>query len=104
MAAGYQVSLADINNKAGALVVALWTDLEAIKQFKAWLDDSAHNDSYLTTLGMGSGDITTLRASISDLGSPTSGLYAVAHGTYAPAGANNYFFNAKNLSGVSYAG
>jgi hypothetical protein len=103
MAAGYQTTLADINNQAGALVIALWNDLEAVHRFKLWLDDSAHNDAYLTALGMASGDITTLRNSIADLGG-TSGLWAVSHGSFAPGGASNYFSNAKLLTGANWAG
>jgi hypothetical protein len=102
--AGYAVTAADVNSRAGALVVALWQDLENLRQFKAWLDDSSHNDTFLTGLGISAGDITTLRAGVSDLGSPTNGLYAVAHSIYVPGGVNNFFANAKALSGVTYAG
>ena len=102
--AGYTVDATKVNDLAGSLVTSLWQDLDAIKRFKAWLDDSAHNDTYLTsTLGISSGDVTVIRNSFADLGG-SSGLYAVAHGSFAPSGANNYFFNAKNLSGVNYAG
>jgi hypothetical protein len=107
MSVGYPVTAADVNNKAGALVVALWTNLEAIKQFKAWLDDSAHGDVYLNNLGItgtsSSGDVKTLRDSFADLAG-AAGLYGVSHGTVTPSGASNYFFNAKNLSGVNFAG
>ena len=107
MTVGYQVTAADINNRAGSLVVACWTNLAALHDFKQWLDDSAHNDAYLTTLGFtgnsSAGDVKTLRDSIADLGG-TTGLWAVAHGTYVPGGTNNFFFNAKNLSGVNFAG
>jgi hypothetical protein len=107
MGVGYPVIAADVNNTAGRLVVALWVDLEAIRHFKLWLDDSAHTDAYLNSLGItgsaSSGDVKTLRDSFADLAG-ASGLYGVAHGTVTPAGASNYFFNAKNLSGVSFAG
>jgi hypothetical protein len=103
MAAGYQANLLDINNRAGALCVALWSDLEEVRKFKLWLDDSSHNDAFLTGLGMVSADVTTLRAAFADLGG-TSGLWAVAHGTFAPAGASNYFANSKLLTGVNYGG
>jgi len=103
MAVGYPVVTADINNKAGALVTNLWQALDACRQFKLWLDDSAHNDSYLTALGFSAGDITTLRAAFADLGG-TTGLWAVSHGTYDPPGTNNFFFNAKLLTGTNYAG
>lgn len=107
MSVGYSITATDVNNTAGRLVVALWTDLEAIKQFKAWLDDSAHTDSFLNNLGItgsaSTGDVKTLRDSFADLAG-ASGLYGVAHGTVTPSGASNYFFNAKNLAGVNYAG
>lgn len=48
-------------------------------------------------------DITLIRNSFADLGG-TSGLWAVSHGTFAPAGASNYFSNAKNLTGTNYSG
>ena len=90
MAAGYQANLLDIN-------------LEAIHSFKLWLDDSAHNDAFFTALGMDPTDRTTLRNAFADLGG-ASGLWAVAHGTFAPSGASNYFANSKLLSGVTYTG
>jgi hypothetical protein len=107
MSAGYAVTAADVNNRAGSLVVALWTQLDAVHQFKLWLDDSAHNDTYLNGLGItgssASGDVATLRNGIADLGGST-GLWAVAHGTYDPPAVNNFFFNAKLLAGINYAG
>lgn len=101
--AGYVITAADINNHAGSLAAAVWDDLERVRRFKLWLDDSTHNDSFLTALGISSSDITLLRNSIADLGG-SSGLWAVAHGTFTPAGASNYFFNSKNLTGITYAG
>lgn len=107
MSVGYPVTGSDINNRAGALIVALWQDLEAIRQFKAWLDDATHDDTFLNNAGItgssSSGDVKTLRDAFADLAGAT-GLYGVAHGTVTPSGASNYFFNAKKLSGVTYAG
>lgn len=101
--AGYSVAAADVNNKAGQLVTSLWDDLDAIRRFALWLNDATHNDTFLTNLGLAAGDITTLRSSFADLGGP-SGLWAVAHGNFAPTGASNYFFNAKALTGTNYTG
>ncbi len=56
----------------------------------------------LTGLGVSAADLVIIRNSFADLGG-ASGLYAVAHGTFAPSGASNYFFNAKNLTGLNYA-
>jgi myosin-crossreactive antigen len=107
MAVGYPVTSTDLNNQAGRLVVALWSSLNDVRQFKLWLDDSAHSDTFLNNLGItgtaSSGDVKTLRDSFSDLGG-TSGLWATAHGTFAPAGNSNFFANAKLLGGLNYAG
>lgn len=100
--AGNPYTALDINNRAGALVSGLWTSLEEVRRFKLWLDDSIHNDTALTAVGVSAGDLTIIRNSFADLGG-ASGLWAVAHGSFAPSGANNYFFNAKNLTGLTYA-
>lgn len=101
--AGQPFTAADIQARAGLLVTALSTSLNEVRAFKLWLDDATHNDTALGPGGVGvpTGDLTVIRASFADLGGST-GLYAVARGTHAPSGANNYFFNAKNLSGLTY--
>lgn len=101
--AGNSYTAADINARAGLLVTALSTSLEEVRRFKLWLDDATHNDTALGPSGVGvtTPDLLVIRNSFADLGG-ASGLYAVARGTYAPAGANNYFFNAKNLTGLNY--
>jgi hypothetical protein len=102
--AGYPLTALDINNRAGALATGLWTALEDARRFKLWLDDASHNDTAIGPSGVGvtTGDLTVIRNSFGDLGG-TSGLWAVAHGTFAPAGASNYFANAKLLTGLNYA-
>lgn len=102
--AGNPFTALDLNNRAGALVTGLWTSLEEVRKFKLWLDDTTHTDTVLgpTGIGVTSADLTIIRNSFADLGG-SSGLYAVAHGTFAPSGASNYFFNAKQLTGLSYA-
>jgi hypothetical protein len=103
--AGYTLTATDINSKAGSLAYAVWKALDDVRAFKLWLDDTSHNDTALgpTGIGVTSADLTVIRNSIADLGG-TSGLWAVAHGTFAPAGASNYFANAKLLTGINYAG
>jgi len=108
MTVGYPVTSTDVNNRAGALIVALWNSLNDVRNFKLWLDDAAHGDSFLNGIGItgttgGAGtDVKLLRDPFADLGG-ASGLWAVAHGTFAPSGASNYFANAKLLSGITYA-
>lgn len=107
MAVGYPVTAADVNAKAGALVTNLWDALDQVRRFKLWLDDSTHDDAYLNGLGItgtaSGGDVQILRNSFADLAGP-AGLYVVAHGTFAPSGASNYFFNARRLTGTNYTG
>jgi hypothetical protein len=102
--AGYTLAAADINSRAGGLSVSLWQALEEVRKFKLWLDDATHTDTVLgpTGIGVTSTDLTLIRNSFADLGG-ASGLYAVAHGTFAPSGASNYFANAKQLAGINYA-
>ena len=103
--AGFTLTASDVNSRAGTLANALWKALDDVRDFKLWLDDSAHNDAALGPSGVGvtTADLLIIRNSFADLGG-TSGLYAVAHGTFDPTGASNYFSNAKLLTGVNYAG
>jgi hypothetical protein len=103
--AGNPFTAAELNGRAGLLVQSLWTSLEEVRKFKLWLDDSAHNDTALGpsgSIGVTTADLLVIRNSFADLGG-TSGLYAVAHGSFAPSGASNYFSNAKLLTGLNYA-
>ena|SRR5258706_11119004 len=101
---GYVTNSLDINNKAGQLVVAMWKDLVELRDYHVWLNDATHDQTYFTSVGVDAATLADLRAGIGDLGNPTNGLYAVAHGAFLPLGLSNYFFNAKKLSGTTYAG
>ena len=103
--AGYAIVANDVNQRAAALALGLWTALDDAHKFKLWLDDTAHTDTVLGPSGVGvtTADLLVIRNSFADLAG-NSGLYAVAHGTFAPTGASNYFANAKLLTGVNYAG
>jgi hypothetical protein len=104
VSAGYPITAAEVNAKTGALVTSLWDDLEALNRWYRWLTDASHNDAFLNGIGITvAGDITALRAGVSDLGSHTNGLHAVAHGVIGTA-QNNFFFNARALTGTNYTG
>lgn len=102
--AGYSITAQDINNRAGTIARQLWDALEDARRMKLWLDDTTHTDAILTAapISMVAGDLTIIRNSMADLGG-SSGLWAVAHGTY-DAGQNNFFFNAKQLGGTYWTG
>jgi hypothetical protein len=103
--AGITYTASQIQDRAGSLVTALWLSLEDVRRFKLWLDDTIHTDTILgpTGIGVPTTDLTLIRNSFADLGG-SSGLYAVAHGSFGPSGPSNYFSNAKNLTGLNYAG
>lgn len=103
--AGYTLTALDVNQRAAALALGLWTALDEAHKFKLWLDDSAHTDTVLGPSGVGvtTADLLVIRNAFADLAG-ASGLYAVSHGTFAPSGASNYFTNARLLTGINYAG
>jgi hypothetical protein len=103
MAVGIATTKQQVDDKAASLIIALWRALDDLHEFKLWLDDGTHNDSFLTALGYSAPDITLLRNSIADLGG-ASGLWAVSHAAFTPSGSSNYFANAKQLTGVTYTG
>lgn len=102
--AGNTYTAQNLQDRAGAIVAGLWNSLEEARRFKLWLDDSIHSDTILGpsgSIGVPTADLTIIRTSFADLAG-SSGLYAVAHGTFAPSGTSNYFFTAKNLTGLNY--
>lgn len=102
--AGFPITANEVNIKAGQLVSSLWDNLEAVRRYKRWLDDATNSDAALTALGVAQGDLNLIRPAFADLGSGSNGLYAVAHGVFVPAGVNDFFANAKKLTGTNYAG
>lgn len=99
MTTGYPITKADIDNRIGALIVNLRDSLNAIVSFKALLDDSSIlPDAVLTSLGYGSGEITTIRASFTDLAKLSD--IAKAAATQSPA--SDFWFNAKHLAGLNF--
>jgi len=108
--AGRALTGQNVQDKAATCVEQVWFALDACNQMYRWFTDATHTDTYLNNLGIsgtaaGAGtDVKLLRDSISDLGSTTNGLWAVAHGLFVPGGTNNFFFNAKALTGVTYTG
>lgn len=98
MSIGYPITKIGLDNQMGSLVVNLRDQLNAIVSFKALLDDTTVlPDAVLTGLGYGSGEITTIRASFTDLKKLSDISRAAA--TQSPA--NDFWFNAKLLAGTN---
>jgi len=97
MSIGYPITKATLDNTMGGLVVAVRDSLNAIVSFKATLDDTAIlNDTFLGTLGYSGGEITTIRASFTDL----KKLSDIARAAATQSPASDFWFNAKLLTGV----
>lgn len=103
--AGRQLTALDINNRAAAVVEQLWSALDQAHQLALWLSDANNNTAALTAapVSLASADDTAIRAAILDLGS-ANGLWGVAHAQKTVTAVNDFFFNAKRLSGVNYTG
>jgi hypothetical protein len=98
--AGFTVAGVDVQNKAGNLTRNLWDALEEVRLFKAWLDDSAHNAAYTATLGISGADDAVIRAAFTDMDK----LRQIAHALATQGAANDFFFNAKALTGTGWSG
>ena len=101
MSVGFALTKADIDARAGSLVVAVRDALDRCRQMNVLLNDTniippAGSDAFLQGLGYTASEITTLRAAFTDLNS----LYNVSHATATVPSVNDFFFNAKKLAGV----
>jgi uncharacterized protein YgfB (UPF0149 family) len=95
--AGYTVTPASINNKAGDLVVNLRDALLACHDFKAAKLDVSWNDAFLLGIGMTQVDIDKIRASFVALDK----LYRISHAADTQSPATDFFFDANALTGTS---
>lgn len=65
MAAGLQVSQAEINAVSGTVARAVFAALSDVTEFKAWLDTVSVGD--LETLGFSNADANSLKSAFADL-------------------------------------
>lgn len=99
MAAGYAITKVDLDNRMGGAVVALRDAFIAVAALKAELDDtSILPDAALTTLGYSAGEITTIRASFTDMAK----LFDISRAVAVQAATNDFWFNAKHLAGLNF--
>lgn len=99
MSIGYPITKTGLDNLMGGLVVNVRDSLNAVVAFKALLDDTTVlPDAVLTGLGYGSGEITTIRASFTDL----KKLSDVARAAATQSPASDFWFNAKLLAGTNF--
>lgn len=98
MAAGYPIVKVDLDNRMGQAVLAVRQSLVEIVRIKAMLDDTTIlPDATLTSLGYSPGEITQLRAAFADL----KKLYDISTAAAVQTPANDFWFNAKHLTGLN---
>ena len=98
MSIGYPITKTGLDNTMGGLVIAVRDSLNAVVAFKSLLDDTAVlPDSVLAALTYGTGEITTIRASFTDL----KKLSDISRAAAVQAATNDFWFNAKLLAGTS---
>lgn len=108
--AGVASTANSVNSKVAGLVLSLWDTLDQLNRQYKWFIDATHDDTFLNNIGIpgsssvAGSDVKLLRDSVSDLGNTTNGLWAVSHGLFIPGGPNNFFANAKKLTGDNYTG
>lgn len=95
MTVGYSTDKGAIDARAGGLVVQLRNTFEEIARFKGWLDGKT--DANLIARGYEQEDVDLLRASFASLAK----LERVGRGQDTVPNADNFFFHAKNLTGVN---
>src|SRR6266702_7741448 len=100
MSVGYSATKTDFDSRAGQLATALRAALYNCQQFSQLLQSSQWTDSNLIALGYTQAEVTLLKAAFTDLGGTGISLYNIAHGGALPGGPNDFFFNAKLLTGV----
>jgi hypothetical protein len=106
MSVGRGFTKKDIDDRMASVVEQVWNSLNIANQASLWLANTniVANDAALVALGYTAGEVTLLRAAINDLGSSTTGLWAVAHNLKTVPTTNNFFFNGQQITGVNYAG
>ena len=99
MSVGFLANKTAIDSQAGNLVVTVRDGLYRCSQFSAWLQSSQQSDANLIALGYIQAEVTTLKNAFTDLGGTGVSLFNIAHGGTLPGGPNDFFFNAKLLTG-----
>lgn len=98
MSIGYPINKTDLDNSMGRMIINVRDSLKTCVAFKVLLDDTTIlPDATLTTLGYSSGEITSIRAAFTAM----NNLNNIGHGTGTQASTNDFFFDAKHLTGIN---
>ena len=97
MSVGFPAAKQDIDSRAGSLVTAVRDSLYNAQRFSVLLTNAARfSAATLVPAVYTSAERTLLVASFTDL----ANLYSVAHALGTQSAANDFFFNAGQLTGV----
>jgi hypothetical protein len=97
MSVGFPAAKSDLDSRAGSLVTGVRDSLYNAQRFSVLLqNDARFAAAALTALGYTSPEGTLLKAGFTDL----ANLYNIAHALGTQAVANDFFFNAGQLTGV----
>jgi len=100
VSAGYAITKTDLDNRIGALISALRTDLQNVVEFKALLDDGTLlTDAVLQAVPFSYSPTETalIRAAFSDL----KKLSDISNAAAVQAATNDFWFSAKHLTGIA---
>lgn len=99
MSTGYPIDKTSLDNRMGAIVLALRSAFADIVAFKALLDDTTilPDNTLTTTLGYSSAEVTTIRAAFTDL----KKLSDISTAAATQSATNDFWFNAKHLTGIA---
>jgi hypothetical protein len=98
VSAGYPITKTDLDNRMGQAILAVRQSLVEVVRIKAMLDDATIlPDATLTSLGYSPGEITQIRAAFTDL----KKLYDISIAAATQASVNDFWFNAKHLTGLN---
>jgi hypothetical protein len=95
--AGYDFTKVSLDNRIGRAVITLQAAFDEVEQIELLLQDSSRaSDTILLGLGYGQGEINTIRAAFAAL----SALDRIGHAQADQPAANDFWWDAKNLTGV----
>jgi hypothetical protein len=100
MSIGFPATKADWDSRLGQFATALASDLYNWNQLFIRATSSLWGSSGLQAIGYTAAEATAVINACTDLGGSGISLFNVAHGGTLPAGPNDFFFNAKQLTGV----
>lgn len=95
--AGFAFTKSALDARVGQVVIGLQAGFDGVEQIQALLQDPTRaSDTILLALGYAQDEINGLRAAFNAL----SNLDKIGHAQAVQAAENDFWFDAKNLTGV----